>query len=84
MTITKEAWLESIRNYKPPPKETITMAEYRILPILAQFKCPIGYRDQLSCDGHNCIDLETETKCREAMTWRAKLVKVQKGMIDVV
>jgi len=84
MMITKEAWLASIRNYKPPPKETITMAEYRILPILAKFDCPIKCRDPLACDGHNCVDPETETKCREAMKWRVKLLKVQKGFIDVV
>lgn len=87
MSITKEEWLKNIRDYEPPPKETVTLAEYEMLPKLAKWKCPIN-RNPLFCDGHDCpTNMETldtyENECRKRMRARIKLMKILKGWIKI-
>lgn len=104
----KERWLKNIRNYKPL-KQTITLAEYKLLRRLAfKFQCPMGI-NPFQCDEFLCMSkpkpqclygkCEYNQKtcggpsagcyemyfwdCREYKKYRIKLLKVQKGKIQV-
>lgn len=89
MAITKEAWLERIRNYKPT-RHTISRHEYYKLYKLAEFNCPIKRRGDrmLFCDGHDCpTNMKTketyEANCRRACRYRALIMMVQMGWVRI-
>lgn len=87
--ITKEQWLERIKNTKPK-KRSISLHEYHALYKLAKFTCPRHRKgDRMTfCDGHDCpTNMKThdtyEWECRRARRYQALIMMVQMGWVRV-